>query len=407
MLKELWENVQTLTEAEYDDRLHESVLDAATCLRVLTEKVNLENKDISQAIKMLDAAKRGLGFVNKLPSSMKKAMHAQRVMSNLNKIRSFVNRLVKNHMDVENEEIENFDVDDYFDKDMFDPTTMDDPMSDCGDGDEFTNPISPVDDMSTPDADMSAIGTEIGDGGINRIGSNNVPYAGDETIPGNEYANMGYENEERSESEKEDAKNRELLRAMRPNKKIKPEDTKMFRDVARKAIEDEEFQMGYGKADDHMSMDAGNQANAAELGDFPEWATDPELDRGYNDEFNDEDMMMKGDREFDDSNDDSFANALAPEEGGSMATDPSDYDLGDGMDMENEEAVTGDQVVCLATDCHYVGDFDEFVNAGINPKCPECGSNRTEKFGESESNNNDNIESNSNSFLTYITKEII
>ncbi len=53
------------------------------------------HKQLADAIAKLNAAKRGLGLVNKLRPGQDKAKHAIRVMSNLNKLRAAVQQLNK------------------------------------------------------------------------------------------------------------------------------------------------------------------------------------------------------------------------------------------------------------------------------------------------------------------------
>lgn len=48
-----------------------------------------------EAIKRLEAARRGLGITNKLPPGEEKRMHRSRIMGNLNRLRALVDRLVK------------------------------------------------------------------------------------------------------------------------------------------------------------------------------------------------------------------------------------------------------------------------------------------------------------------------
>lgn len=53
-------------------------------------------EQLKSAIKKFEAAKRGLGIVNKLSPGDKKKQHASRVMSNMNKLRSQVQNLENN-----------------------------------------------------------------------------------------------------------------------------------------------------------------------------------------------------------------------------------------------------------------------------------------------------------------------
>lgn len=48
---------------------------------------------MAELSKRFDAAKRGLGIVNKLPNGPQKTMHARRVMINLNQIRAMLARV--------------------------------------------------------------------------------------------------------------------------------------------------------------------------------------------------------------------------------------------------------------------------------------------------------------------------
>lgn len=53
------------------------------------------NADIETLEKQIEAARKGLGIVNKLKAGPEKAKHAKRVMSNLNKLRSKLSKLKK------------------------------------------------------------------------------------------------------------------------------------------------------------------------------------------------------------------------------------------------------------------------------------------------------------------------
>jgi len=61
----------------------------------LIEAVEIpEDVTFEQIEKMMDAAKRGLGLVNKLKSGEQKKKHASAVLSNMNKIRGALRRLI-------------------------------------------------------------------------------------------------------------------------------------------------------------------------------------------------------------------------------------------------------------------------------------------------------------------------
>ena len=51
--------------------------------------------ELNMVSKMFDAAKKGLGLVNKLPRGAEKAKHASRVMTNMNIIRAAIARIQK------------------------------------------------------------------------------------------------------------------------------------------------------------------------------------------------------------------------------------------------------------------------------------------------------------------------
>ncbi len=78
--------------------LKSKIKEHANMLRVaLTERASVEgdNESLAAAIDKLEAAKRGLQIVGKLPPGEERAKHTQRIMVNLNKIRGLVSRLEK------------------------------------------------------------------------------------------------------------------------------------------------------------------------------------------------------------------------------------------------------------------------------------------------------------------------
>ena len=49
-----------------------------------------------EAIKRLEAAKRGIGITNKLPPGEERIFHRHKIMGNLNRIRGLLTRIMKN-----------------------------------------------------------------------------------------------------------------------------------------------------------------------------------------------------------------------------------------------------------------------------------------------------------------------
>lgn len=74
-------NVYTLLEDDYDRILKDITLHEST----LMNKIESDLDDLSQKF---EAAKRGLGIVNKLSAGNTKLKHTQRVMGNLSKLRT-------------------------------------------------------------------------------------------------------------------------------------------------------------------------------------------------------------------------------------------------------------------------------------------------------------------------------
>lgn len=129
MLQNLWESVvlqEADAQAKTVDRLVEAANRAATGIQVLSEKAAMSDKDVQQAVKMLSAVKNSLDMVKNLPEGPEKQQHIGRVTSNLDKVKSFANKLVSNAVSMENEELDSFDIDAYFnnagDDEYFDPT---------------------------------------------------------------------------------------------------------------------------------------------------------------------------------------------------------------------------------------------------------------------------------------------
>jgi hypothetical protein len=61
----------------------------------LIESVEIpDNVTLEQIEKMMDASRRGLGLVNKLKNNEQKKKHASAVLSNMNKIRGALQRLI-------------------------------------------------------------------------------------------------------------------------------------------------------------------------------------------------------------------------------------------------------------------------------------------------------------------------
>jgi len=317
MLKGLWEGVQLAEDSERSVLLHEGVLNATRCLVALSERLNFDSKDIEQAVKMLDAAKRGLGFVNKLPAGTEKVKHAQRVMGNLNKIRGFVNRLVQNQVDAENEELESFDVDDY-----------------------FTNLGAYSDDVgqSMPSAMVGSSNQDDYDLPINGVGE--VEYENEE--------NSDYEPDHYGDSEPEYDGNPEYEPDHYENEEFAPKDYEPDYEVEYGDSEPEYD--SFGDIDDgqwaEKDITKPSHSNgvvdgrvkpggdrAFKMGSDGVEGTDGD----YPEDFAQDDMMMKGDRDYGSDIDDSYENDLARDEGGSMSTDYSDYDKDD-VSMENEES---------------------------------------------------------------------
>jgi hypothetical protein len=62
---------------------------------MLIEAVEIpDNVSLDQIASMMDAAKRGLGIVNKMKNPVDKKKHASAVLSNMNKIRSALQRVI-------------------------------------------------------------------------------------------------------------------------------------------------------------------------------------------------------------------------------------------------------------------------------------------------------------------------
>lgn len=74
-------NVYTLLEDDYDKILKDIQLHESS----LMNKIDTDLDDLSQRF---EAAKRGLGIVNKLSASNTKLKHTQRIMGNLSKLRT-------------------------------------------------------------------------------------------------------------------------------------------------------------------------------------------------------------------------------------------------------------------------------------------------------------------------------
>lgn len=91
MLKELMENA-----VDYD-QLWEELGDAAELVEsLLNEGVDVDvQAALDEVIKQMEAAKRGLGIVNKLEPGEYRRKHASRVMSNMNQIRARMRQIQK------------------------------------------------------------------------------------------------------------------------------------------------------------------------------------------------------------------------------------------------------------------------------------------------------------------------
>jgi len=76
------------TEKDYDKLLKDISLNESTLMNAIED-------DLDDLSKKFDAAKRGLGLVNKLSMGMTKLKHTQRVMSNLSNLRSEILNLEK------------------------------------------------------------------------------------------------------------------------------------------------------------------------------------------------------------------------------------------------------------------------------------------------------------------------
>lgn len=92
--------LQELMESAVDyDQLWDELEEYATIVTNIIDQSLLNEGDGSTAldavIKQMEAAKRGLGIVNKLKPGPDRAKHASRVMGNMNRIRAHIKRIEK------------------------------------------------------------------------------------------------------------------------------------------------------------------------------------------------------------------------------------------------------------------------------------------------------------------------
>lgn len=395
MLQSLWENVIADESKKQTQSLTEQVYKAATCVRVINEKANMDHEDLELAVSMLEKAKRSLAALDTLPEGEDKRKHVKRVEDNIEKIHSFVNRLVQKQVDEENEELDAFDIDAYFDN----KGKMEDPCS-CNDGEPMSYENEEVGVVYKDPEDCFVV-IRGRAGRYKAIGKNEYkgmiePMAFDSEDEAIEHAytscatvedeelhsraqmaatdgydmedeecsRMSYEDEEGVFKDKysgrvnEFRKTKDGHREYRQHIKGRPSKwkrtTKDWAATIQKdshRVEDEEamtlapdymqrkaaalddpFGTGYARADDdHLSYQGGKDAEYD-----MRYKNDPELTRDYGDEFDQDDIMMRGDRDHDHDADASFTDELTDEEGGEWM-DVADPETMDDDYHENEE----------------------------------------------------------------------
>lgn len=422
MLQKLWESVvlqEADTQAKTLDRLTESANRAAIGIHVLSEKAAMSDKDVQQAVKMLSAVKNSLDMVQNLPDGPEKQQHIGRVTSNLDKVKSFANKLVANAVSMENEELDSFDIDAYFsngDDEYFDPSVpsekelskyslqdkrnraaeraamrdvdrdfggeLDDPHwaaieFGSDEDDAFENEES--EDMTLHSAEvqawvkrgasvknacikvamqhklsqdeMRALYTHVNDelehdAHLISQAPDEDPHADSEWAGAREdeelhtddgIADDSFENEEKCAMRRRanKAKNR---------RGEENEEAKIFRMNDEDTATDDPFGTGYAKHDDdHLTYQGGD--DAAHDNDFN---SDPEVDHDYNDDFDGDDIMMRGDRSYDhEAVGGAHTGSEYGDDGEEMApgpwqdvTDPNDFDS---YHDEDEEGVYVDK----------------------------------------------------------------
>lgn len=385
MLKSLWENVtqrELLTEAQtLDNILLTEVTNCAKALMRLTERqqqnggnyyndtskeavtanINFD-VDLDKAVKMLDAAKRGLGLVGKMDPGPEKVYHSKRIMINMNKIRGLVQRLVKKGLEQHEEEELHTDV-----------GTFTDPK----DYEEYTSNRYSIRRAIEDKLAQQQMDRELGDDWESSVkdpnvthmsgdyGNRKTTYGSDDTddtaIVGPEAGNFGddnlgssYDDERRVDSatldpeyydpdlEDEDEEwNDEKFSGDTEDQYDKSDRMRGYDDAIAALDDSPEAAM--------MDYSDGYQPNADTMvGPMDDYdKSDPQLSRRYHDDMGDEDMMDMGTEV--DSEDDSMG---------------YDFDTDD-FDTDEERFGTNDGVTAYGNDDGEYYDTENEENVGL------------------------------------------
>lgn len=402
MLQSLWESVKVNEDKGTIASLTESMYKAVKCVRIINEKADLPEQDLTKAVEMLSKAKRSLAALQKLPDGEDKRKHVKRVEDNIEKIHSFVNRIVQQQVDMENEELDAFDVDEYFNNKgaMEDPCSCNDDLQDDNayqselESRPYNDPRSYREEneevgvaYSDPSGDFAVIRGR--SGRYKAIGKGEFKGAVEPKVfddlesairHGERCCNLSVatEDEELGVAYK-DPEDRFIVMRGRSGRykavgkgefkgqitpsvfdhvedaidhaynecdslmSMEDEEPRAFYDredtlapdwqQRKDAATRDEFGTGYAKADDdHLSYRNGS----LDAVDDMEWKNDPELSRNYHDEFDPDDIMVRGQRDYDHDADDSFDDDMTDEEGGEWM-DVVDPETADDDYHENEE----------------------------------------------------------------------